>query len=121
MNEDLSNLFEKFNINKDNISPEMINNLMDMLNNNSSSNNDQEAKSNSPNSGFDFDTILKMKSIIDKMNVQNDPRSNLLYSLKPYLNENRKSKIDQYVQLMNISRAMEIFPFFGGENNNAKQ
>lgn len=42
MNEDLSNLFDKFNINKDSISPDMINNLMGMLNNNSSNNTNQE-------------------------------------------------------------------------------
>ncbi len=41
MNEDLSNLFDKFNINKDSISPEMINNLMGMLGNNSSNNSEQ--------------------------------------------------------------------------------
>lgn len=41
MNEDLSNLFDKFNINKDSISPEMVNNLMNMLGNNSSENNEQ--------------------------------------------------------------------------------
>ena len=50
-----------------------------------------------------------MKSIIDKMNVKDDPRSNLLNSLRPYLNENRKSKIDQYIQLMNVSKVMEVF------------
>ena len=42
MNEDLSNLFDKFNINKDSISPEMVNNLMNMLNSNSSNNTNQE-------------------------------------------------------------------------------
>jgi len=42
MNEDLSNLFEKFNINKDSISPDMINNLMGMLGNNSSQHANQE-------------------------------------------------------------------------------
>ena len=41
MNEDLSNLFDKFNINKDSISPEMINNLMSMLGNSSSSHSEQ--------------------------------------------------------------------------------
>lgn len=74
------------------------------------------------NSGFgniDFDTIIKMKSIIDKMNTQNDPRSNLLESLKPYLKESRKNKVDQYIQLMNISRVMDVFPFMGGDNKNA--
>lgn len=74
------------------------------------------------NSGFgniDFDTIIKMKSIIDKMNIKDDPRSNLLESLKPYLKESRKSKIDQYIQLMNLSRVMDVFPFMGGDNKNA--
>lgn len=41
MNEDLSNIFSQFNINKDSISPEMINNLMGMLGNNSSNNNEE--------------------------------------------------------------------------------
>ena len=75
-------------------------------------------------SGFgniDFDTIMKMQSIIDKMNIKDDPRSNLLESLKPYLKESRKSKIDQYIQLMNISRVMDVFPFMGGEKKNASK
>lgn len=44
MNEDLSNLFDKFNINKDSISPDMINNLMGMIGTNSSNNNAQDNK-----------------------------------------------------------------------------
>ena len=62
-----------------------------------------------------------MKSIIDKMNIKDDPRSNLLESLKPYLKESRRNKLDQYVQLMNISRVMEVFPFMGGDNKNASK
>lgn len=132
MNEDLSNLFDKFNINKDSISPEMVNNLMGMLGNNSSNNNNEQSNNNfsgdssngsqsTGNSEFgniDFETIMKMKSIIDKMNIKDDPRSNLLESLKPYLKESRKSKVDQYIQLMNISRVMDVFPFMGGGNKN---
>lgn len=133
MNEDLSSLFDKFNINKDSISPEMVNNLMNMLNNTSNnSNNTQDnnyhsedasnqGQSTQNTSNIDFETILKMKSIIDKMNVKDDPRSNLLESLKPYLKESRRSKVDQYVQLMNISRVIEVFPFMGGDNKNASK
>lgn len=133
MNEDLSSLFDKFNINKDSISPEMVNNLMNMLNNTSNnSNNSQDnnyhsedasnqGQSTQNTSNIDFETILKMKSIIDKMNVKDDPRSNLLESLKPYLKESRRSKVDQYVQLMNISRVIEVFPFMGGDNKNASK
>ncbi|MGN1301130.1 MAG: hypothetical protein ACI4U9_01175 [Clostridia bacterium] len=134
MNEDLSNLFDKFNINKDSISPEMVNNLMSMLrdnssnneqtNNNYSENTSNNNTQNTNNSGFgniDFETIMKMKTIIDKMNIKDDPRSNLLESLKPYLKESRRSKVDQYIQLMNISRVMEVFPFMGGDNKNASK
>ena len=49
MNEDLSSLFDKFNINKDSISPEMVNNLMSMLGNNSSSNTEQASNNYSEN------------------------------------------------------------------------
>lgn len=118
MNEDLSNLFEKFNINKDNISPEMIDSIMSMVNdNNSSSNHSNKSNQSSENSGtnIDFETFLKMKSIMDKMNVKDNPRSKLLLSLKPYLKEDRKNKLDQYIQL---SKLMEILPFLGGDLKN---
>lgn len=127
MNEDLSSLFEKLNINKDSISPDMINNLANMLNNksnnsNSSSSSQQETTNNSSTSNIDFETIMKMKTIIDKMNVKDDPRSNLLLSLKPYLKESRREKLDQYIQLMNISKALDFFPFLGGDKQkNGKQ
>lgn len=128
MNEDLSSIFEKLNINKDNISPEMINNLMDMFGNNAKEanpNNSNSAEtatdSNSSNNGIDFETIMKMKAIIEKLNVKDDPRSTLLQSLKPYLKESRRSKIDQYIQLMNMSKVMEVFPFLGGDQFNARK
>lgn len=117
MNEDLSNIFEKLNINKDSISPEMIDNLMSMLNNNSN-NNDSCGSSNSCNStpDIDIETILKMKTIIEKMNAKNDdPRSRLLQSLRPYLRESRQNKLDQYIQLMNMSKIIDILPLIGGD------
>lgn len=118
MNEDLSSIFEKFNINKDSISPEMVNNLMNMLNQNSNDSNNSQDNNSSNNFGdIDFNTILKMKSVIDKMNIKNDPRSKLLQSLKPYLNENRQNKLDQYIQM---SKIIEILPLIGGDVNASK-
>lgn len=133
----MSDLFEKFNsvAGQNNISSDMVNNLFNMLknsnnsqndnsntnfntsNNNQYSNNFSNNSADSSNSnGIDFETIMKMKSIIDKMNVKDDPRSNLLQSLKPYLKDSRRAKVDQYIQLMNMSKVMEIFPFMGGDN-----
>ena len=138
-NEDMSDIFDKIkNIaGSNNISPDMVNNLFDMLNNsnnNQSSNSNYDNSSNqnynNPNSsynnqnesynsnGIDFETIMRMKTIIDRMNTKDDPRSNLLQSLKPYLKDSRKSKVDQYIQLMNMSKVMDVFPFMGGDKKN---
>lgn len=125
--EDMSDVFEKLNniAGKNNVSPDMVNNLFNMLNNSNSSNNANNSsdssnsnnnQSNENNSnGIDIETIMRMKSIIDKMNAKDDPRANLLQSLKPYLKESRQSKVDQYIQLMNMSKVMEVFPFMGGD------
>lgn len=112
MNEDLSSMFEKLNINKDAISPEMIDNIRSMFNNISSS-SDSTGSSKSPD--IDMDTILKMKSIMDKINAKNDkPSSKLLYDLKPFLNESKQSKIDKYVKM---DKMVELLPLIGGDLN----
>ena len=80
MNEDLSNLFEKFNINKDSISPEMIDSIMGMVNNNNSNTNSNSQNNEASGPNIDFDTFMKMKSIMDKMNTKDNPRSKLLLS-----------------------------------------
>ena len=123
----MSDVFEKLNniAGQNNVSPDMVNNLFNMLNNSnvsnnansssdSSNSNDSQSSENNT-SGIDIETIMRMKSIIDKMNVKDDPRANLLQSLKPYLKESRQSKVDQYIQLMNMSKVMEVFPFMGGD------
>ena len=125
--EDMSDVFEKLNniAGKNNVSPDMVNNLFNMLNNSnvsnnanspsdSSNSNDSQSSENNT-SGIDIETIMRMKTIMDKMNAKDDPRANLLQCLKPYLKESRKSKVDQYIQLMNISKIMDVFPFMGGD------
>ena len=134
-----------------NISPDMINNLVNMLknntasmknssnsnsnnsnssdginnsssssngiNNNSHSNSNNNFGNNSNNnssSGNSFDnidlnTILKMKSIMDSLNDKNNPDSNLLYSLKPYLRKSRQDKLDQYINILKISQITKLF------------
>ena len=114
------------------ISPEMIQNFSSMMQNNTSSSskffsdsNSQSNNSNSNNnqSGFDFNnidmnTILKLKSVMEKMNKKNDPRANLLYSLKPYLREEKKEKLDQYANLLNVANIVEALKNENKENNN---
>lgn len=66
--------------------------------------NTNENKNEKENSGFDFDinTLLKFKNIFDKVNNNNNPRNNLLYSLKPFLKDSKKEKLDQYIKIANI-------------------
>jgi hypothetical protein len=92
------------------ISPEMLNAFATMMNNaSSSSNNDSKEKS-----GIDFEMIMKMKTIMEKMNSKDDPRSNLLLSLKPYLKDSRKNKVEQYINIFNMTKVMDIFNNTGG-------
>lgn len=100
--------FQNMDINNilNQVSPEMINNLSSMLNSSNSSNS--ENSSNKNNFNLDMNTILKMKSIMENMNNKNDPRANLLYSLKPYLRDSKKNKVDQYVNMLNISKIADL-------------
>lgn len=60
-----------------------------------------------PFGDFDIGMIMKLKSVMDAMNSKkDDPRSNLLRSLKPYLKDSRKNKVDQYIQLFNMTNVM---------------
>lgn len=125
-----------------NISPEMIENFSKMINNadntvnsthnssssnsthhnNPNSNTNSSSNSNSINnfdfSNIDINTIMKIKNIMQKMNSTNDPRSNLLASLKPYLRDNKKEKLDQYANLMNFAKVAELLK---SDNNNNKE
>lgn len=104
---------EKANSSSNNIDPNMISSLLGSLNSNSSSDNNSTSNTSS---NIDIETIMKMKTIIDKMNInQNDPRANLLRSLKPYLRSSRKDKLEQYVKLLNMTNIVDVFGFSGGE------
>lgn len=115
-----------------NISPEMIQNFSKMLSNQQQTNTNQESDSSSnsqqtnnsnnssnsnhttENNGFDFsnidmNTVMKMSSMFGKMNnTKNDPRANLLNSLKPYLRDSKKGKLDNYMNLLNVTKIAEI-------------
>lgn len=118
MNEDFSNIFDKLNIDPNSISPDMINNLMGMLNSNktetSSDSSNSTNANNSNTQNIDVDTILKMKSIMEKMNADNNnPRNNLLFALKPYLTTSKQDKLNQYIK---ISKIIDILPYLGEFN-----
>ena len=126
------------------ISPEMIQNFSKLMNQNNSNNlnnnntsiqsninnsniNDSHADEHKDQSNTDFsnlnlnnldmNTMMKITSALSQMNNKNDPRANLLYSLKPYLRDSKKSKLDQYAQLLNITKIADIMKNDKKENN----
>lgn len=119
-NENYNSESNNFDINNlmSQIPPEMLNNLTSMLNSKDSNKNTSNSNINTQsNFNLDMNTIMKMKSIMEKMNNNNDPRANLLYSLKPYLRDSKKDKVDQYVNMLNITKIAE----FMNKNENEKK
>lgn len=117
-NTDLENSNDDISSNSNETSFENLQSIL--ANMNSNSNDDQNGYNNQDdnNFNFDFETIIKMKTIMDSFNSsKNSPEANLLLSLKPYLNNNRKQKLDQYMQFLNISKVLEAFNSNGGVNN----
>lgn len=133
MSEDMSDIIQKMSeMLKNNEIPDNVKSIINNLSNQpdsgiSSNENEQENKSNEskeddssqamPN--IDLNTMLKMKSIIDSMNKQqNDPRANLLRSLKPYLKPSRKDKVEQYIKIFSMGKVFETLNPLGGEKKN---
>lgn len=73
---------------------------------------DQSKQSLPKDGGFDFDPVmlLKVQKILSAANSgEMNDRAKLLMSLKPFLRENRRDKVDKAVQLMNMSKVLSAF------------
>ena len=130
MNEDMSDMIK--NLSNMLNSKDMPDDIKNIINNFSSNNKNSNAEdissankhstntsSSESNSDIDIGMILKMKKIMDSMkNNKDDPRANLLLSLKPYLKNSRQEKVEQYIKLFNMSKVFEVINPLGGDNKN---
>ncbi len=55
------------------------------------------------------DNMIKIKQMLEQTSTANDPRINLLNSLKPYMGKRRMAKMDQAIRLIQISKMASIF------------
>ena len=94
---DLSNIINRFN----NILKDKDINLGKIL-------EDDEEQNDALNFDFDLDTIIRFKNLYQKINDNNNPRNRLLYSLKPFLRESRKKKLDEYIKIANLLGVISI-------------
>jgi len=56
-----------------------------------------------------IDQIMQIKSIMDSMTTnRNDPRTNLLMSLKPYMRSGRQRSIDSAIRLLGLTNVTKF-------------
>lgn len=116
MFKNLSDMLESNN------SGDNLKNIFSNFTSNSSDNMNNNNENSNTNNNFDFSnidmaTIMKIKNIMGKMNnKKDDPKSNLLTSLKPYLRDSKKERLDKYMKIMNLTSVMEVFNNIGGDN-----
>lgn len=106
MNEDFSNILNNFS--------EILKEKDIDLNNiiggeNPPNNNNPENNNDHDDFSFDINTIMKIKDIMNCMNNKNSPRNQLLYSLKPYLEDTKKEKLEQYIKIANLLSVLDSF------------
>ncbi|MDD2627405.1 MAG: hypothetical protein PHD20_00765 [Clostridia bacterium] len=64
--------------------------------------------SSNPFSGLDINTMMKFGRILSSMNKE-DPRKNLLLSLKPFLGNTRQKNVDSYIFMLGILNVLDSF------------
>lgn len=114
MNEDFSEIISKFS----NILKEKdidLNNIVGGINPPTDFDEKNSQTENNNDFNLDIDTILKIKDIFSAINKNSrSPRNTLLLALKPYLEESKKEKLEQYMKIANLLSVLENF------DNNSK-
>lgn len=59
-------------------------------------------------SGLNMDAMMKMKDVMEQLQRRDDPRSQLLLALKPYLSRSRSSKLDTAIQFLSLGKLPTI-------------
>lgn len=63
---------------------------------------------------FSPDNMMKMRSIMDSFQNHDDPRSQLLLALKPYLSPSRGARLDNALMLLSLGKIPGIMKKFRG-------
>ena len=111
----ISNIQAKLNTqnNKENYNENNTNSCQETKEESKENSNEPENIDKNDKNGFDFsnidiNTILKMQSLLSKFG-KSSPKKDLLYSLKPFLNKDRQNKLGEYITILSILDALEIF------------
>lgn len=91
---------------------EKINSVLSMLSSGSGENSGSEkpAKSDAATPAITPELIMQAQALMQQLSsAENDDRSNLLISLKPYMRESRRKTIDDAVKFLSAARITRLF------------
>lgn len=103
------------NSNDHNISSEhngghISSNIKSNGNNNSNSSSGSGNINNINNGSLDINTMMNIQKMMSMLNSKSDDDlTNLLFALKPYLRNQKKEKIDEYVKLFRMGKMAELW------------
>ena len=110
---DLSTLFSMLSNTDTKINPEeLLQTFLHSSNSNDHEKVDVSTEETSTSSLPDMETIMKLMQIL-KYSRQDNPSKDLLKSLKPFLKDSRKEKVDQYIRMIGLTKAFELFNELG--------
>ena len=94
-----------------------LSNTNTYINSNTNTNvSSNKANLNNLNDSSNID-INKLMNLVSKINNQtsDDDMSRLLFALKPYLRNEKKEKIDEYIKLIKMGKIAQFINIFGGD------
>ncbi|HEX2926805.1 MAG TPA: hypothetical protein VHP38_11215 [Ruminiclostridium sp.] len=59
----------------------------------------------------DSELLSRAKKMMEKLNTGNDPRVNLLYAIKPFMNNKRQQKIGNCIKILQIASLTKLIDF----------
>lgn len=123
--DEIKEMASKFGANSGSSNANIVDNSSNSVNSSSNtsakvSNSDSSTSSNDGSlNGFDFSnidiaTLMKFQGILSKLNTaSDDDMSKLLFALKPYLRNEKKEKVDEYIKLARMGKMTELFDLLG--------
>ncbi|MCX8129045.1 MAG: hypothetical protein N3I35_02970 [Clostridia bacterium] len=68
----------------------------------------REEKSERSELDENMEMIRKVRKVMDKLNINNDPRVNLLTAIKPFLNSKRQKKLGNCIKMLQMSSLTKL-------------
>ena len=116
---DLNNLMQNFSNNSVTSNPQNNDTSSAINDTFKQANTSNDSQKNCSDNNFqmpDMETMMKIIKIMNSLNSNTqNPSTDLLYSLKPFLRDSKKEKVDQYIKFLKMSSIISEINKSGGD------